>query len=394
MRGQSRRIKGVLGVFGIALIAIVVVAIYKYQTREVFWSEEWEDSYCSQFGKSYTSGGVIDYMGSYIYFCDNQTKKRNLICVDQNCSHKEESGSSCGAYIDASVFGGVALRGNHLLYIANSSKNYDMCSLYSADLEGKNRKKIADFIKMDMIFDVLYHQNMVFISYYNEADRNGEELTYGIYAYDFKAKKAWSFYEKKVTGVAADGMALSGNSLYVSYVYPDATKEDILKHKEDEEYEKKIQKCCIVKLNLEDGSLEKEIEGFGNNNKLLFVNGNLFYSRFSSENQNWIVCYEESQDVSQEIEKNADRIAILGSEDDAYFQEYDSDLNKCKYFLYDIKEKKWKELGAGKFIPESFFGDYVYGYLDGELSYLKSKDFYAGDTGNVVTYNTVWKGEE
>lgn len=389
---RKRKIILLICLIALAVISVLIFAVKTYRDKKqnALWSSDWEDSFCSQFGRSYTENGVLYHSGSYLRFCDNASGEDNLICVDQSCSHKGSRGSACGAYIDASIVGGVAIRGNHLLYVADSSDDYGLCSLYAADLEGKDRSKIGDLTRMDIILDVLYHENMVYVSYMQFMSEGEAETVYGIYAYDLEQRKGHELFQEEGNGFAPDGLAMGEKVLYMSYAYSDASKEDILAHSEDEEFDKNHTKFCVKGLDPVSGEVRESLEGYGNNNVLLYVQGHLFYTKGMD-----LYIYSESDSSSQKINEEGDLVALLGSRDGkAYFRGADRETNELLCLSYDIDTGKWTEQGTGDFFPEGISGDCLYGRdASSSLGWLSLEDFEKGDVSKVTVYESQWQEE-
>ena len=152
MKGKRKKFiaGGVLLVI-LAVGAAVGVKSYQDKMKNRLWSSKWEDSFCNLHNNNYMANGILYEQDCYIRFCDNASGKDDLICVDQNCSHEASKDSSCGAYVYASGLAGMAIRGNHIMYIAASKEDYGKCELYVANLEGKERKKLADLMEADVI---------------------------------------------------------------------------------------------------------------------------------------------------------------------------------------------------------------------------------------------------
>lgn len=389
MKGKRKNIF-LICFIGLAVVAVLTFAVKTYRDKKQneLWSLDWEDSFCSQFGRSYTENGVLYHSGSYLRFCDNASGEDNLICVDQSCSHKASGDFACGAYIDASIIGGVAIRGNHLLYIADSSDNYGLCSLYAANLEGKERSKIDDLTKIDMIFDVLYHGNMVYVSYMQDLREKESAMVYGIYAYDLEQREGHELFREEGNGFAPDGIAMGEKMLYISYAYSDASKEDILAHSEDEEFDKAHTKACVKGLDPVSGEVRESLDGFGNNNILLYVQGNLFYTKDQD-----LYIYSESDGSSMKINEKGDFIALPGSCDGkAYFRGYNEKTKELLCLSYNIDAGEWTEQSTGSFWPEGISGDCLYGSdASGSTGWMSLKDFEKGDISEMTVYESQWE---
>ena len=394
---QSNKTKLVFALVAVialaAIVRAVVVRTGRGTEKDAFWSEEWEDSLCDQTGDNYMENGVLHMVGSehtngtYLRFSNNATGKDDLICVDQNCSHEASKDSSCGAYISASVVGGVAIRGNHIFYIANTLDAYGKFSLYVANLEGKARKKMGALPKMDLICDVLYHKNMVYITYLSKLSEEQDDLAYGLYAFDLKTQKGKQFFQGQGNGAVADGIAMGDKWLYFSYGMSEATKDDILQHSEDAEYEKKHTKLCVKAIDPVSGKVQKELDGFGNDCVLLFAQGQLFYSKGED-----LYAYSEQEDTSTKINEKGDLIALLSqNRKQIYFRGTAAEGNDLALVSYQSNNKEFKEQNVGSFFPVAVAGKYVYGFGEsGDTAWILLDDLEQGNLSKVHDYQSQW----
>lgn len=376
----------------IIILAGTVMGVKSYQDKmkNRLWSSKWEDSFWSQSGRNYTENGILYQQDSYIRFCDNTSDKDDLICVDQNCSHEASKDSSCGAYVYASVLAGIAIRGEHMMYIADSKDGYGRCALYVADLEGKGRKKIGNLMKTDLVYDVLYHKNMIYISYMRMENDKQDVSVYGIYAYDLQKRKGRNLFRNTGNGYSPDGMVMGDKLLYISYAYSDASKEEILAHREDQQFDKKHVKMCVNGLDPKSGKVRKVLDGFGNNSVLMYKKGHLFYTKDKD-----LYCYFEKKDSAEKINEKGDYIAIPGGQETkAYFRALDPKTGKFICVIYDITAGKWTSQVTDSFFPEAIRGDYIYGTDSSNiLARLSLKEMEKGDVSQIHTYESQWDAE-
>lgn len=391
MKGKRKKFiaGGVLLVI-LAVGAAVGVKSYQDKMKNRLWSSKWEDSFCNLHNNNYMANGILYEQDCYIRFCDNASGKDDLICVNQNCSHEASKDSSCGAYVYASGLAGMAIRGNHIMYIAASKEDYGKCELYVANLEGKERKKLADLMEADVICDVLYHDNMIYVSYLQtQKDGQGSDI-YGIYAYDLDKRKGYELFRKEGNGYCPDGMAMGDKWLYISYAYSDASKDEILAHSEDQQFEKNHMKTCVKGIDPVSGNVKKSLDGFGNNNVLLYKQGYLFYTKDQD-----LYCYSEESDSVEKINKKGDYIALTGGpEGKAYFRASDPKTGKLICAVYDIVDGRWSSQVTDPFFPEAVCGDNVYGSDSTDnLAWMPLKAVEKGDVSQVHAYESQWNAE-
>lgn len=390
MKGKQKKII----ICGILLVLLVgaVIGIKSYQDRmkNRLWSSKWEDSFWNLNNENYMTDGILRQQDSYIRFCDNSTGKDDLICVDQNCSHEASKDSACGAYIYASQLAGIAIRGSHIMYVADSKDDYGKYALYVADLEGKDRRKLADLMQADQVYDVLYHGSMVYISYL-QMEKDGQESTvYGIYAYDLQEKRGQNLFQEEGNNYTPDGMAMGEKWFYISYAYSDAAKDDILAHSENREFEKEHVRNCVKALDPVSGKVKESLDGFGNNNVLLYKNGYLFYTKDQD-----LYRYSEQNGSVEKINEKGDYIAMTGgAEGKAYFRMADPKTGKLMCAVYDIADGKWSSQVTEPFFAKAVRGDHVYGMdEEGNPAWIPLKAMEKGYVSKIHVYKSQWDAE-
>lgn len=395
---EKSRKKWMAGIgIGVVCIVALIVGIRHYcanKADSVLAGMETEDDIVCKNGFQYMKTGMLYCSGDFIRFCDNESGQDGLICTDKNCSHGKGSKSECGARINAGVCGGVIKRGDSLYYIADEeSGDMGKCFLFSANLEGKDRKKLAELTQMDLISDVICHDNKIYISYKETPfDEKAEEAA-GVYVYDLESGKGKKLFYLKGTNTDIYGMVFGEKDLYVSYAYSTASKEEILENRTDETFEETHRKMLVTRIDVTTGEQIKSFEGHAGNSTLLYVDGKVFYSVDQKP-----CYYDEKTKVTEKIESQELLPVYSNSQKYVYYTGYDSETQEAVYYRYDVKKKALEKMGTGDFIPSAVIdgtvylletdekGDDHYGFAD--VGIFKKKD-----TSSKTIYESVWKEE-
>lgn len=397
---MNKRIVGIVGVVFVLLISFLVLFhLLSNGKKQDTGSEsesasEWKDSYCSVFQVNYMEDGMIyiagDNRGSQIRYCDNSSFYDGVICTDKTCKHSTASDSSCSARV-SSASGGVARRGDSLYFFMQDDEEgvYD---LYRSDLTGKNRVSLCEIKNLDMLMDVFYHKNMIYYSYCELDINDNDHRVLHVCGFDIETQEEQQLYELDSTQAIIQGMNLQDNILYVSVIYNDATNEELLEHKDEEEFEQKHQHCEIIGINCETGEEVLAVEGTASNRTFFVIQGKLICHK-----GNGICCYELDT-LQESIVSDQDYSAIY-SDSDSYAYYLDCETRDGKdvyvYFQYDPKENKWTTLGESSTYYYALVGDHAYGDVESEDGtstdrvHLSKNDFLSGNFDNESRYERI-----
>lgn len=330
------------------------------------------DAVCLSGGDSYTDQGILYFDDHFIRFVNAETGMNSVICTDANCRHEDSRNSECGAYIGGGGCSGLVQRGERIYYLIYDDESEKQI-LYSANLQGKDRTKIAELIKMNNVVDVIYHGQTVLISYVN-MDYEGDGLdTCGIYGYDMEKKEGKQYYQREGNGSAINSLLLRGDILYFSYHGSDATKEEILEHSEDEVFESEHKETVIKGIRLEDGEEVVSTEGYGSNCVLPYCDGKVFYTK---DDINYY--YDEKSKENVEINKE-NLVPVYSAIDGNVLFIGSGDVGKNLFLQYDPDQLELKTLGESDLYPIAVLEKKTYVLLeDGEYGVLDTQDFLQG----------------
>ena len=175
----------------------------------------------------------------------------------------------------------------------------------------------------------------------------------------------------------------------MSYVCSNVSNSVVLKHKSDKYYERKHSRKFVKGLDVKSGKEKVSLDGYGNNNTLLYVSGKLFYNAGKDN-----LYYDENTGETQKI--SGDNLIPVKSTDKqyAYFMSYDKKTKKRTYLRYDTSNDEMNIIAQGDYILCAVYEDKVYlSNAEGEkteYSYIALYDFVKGDITGVKKYKSMW----
>jgi hypothetical protein len=211
-------------------------------------------------GKAYSSDGVLHNEQGYMYYLDAETSQDDLICNDSSCNHKKDS---CSAYFDAIYTSGIIEDDSIVLVTDYGGEQYGDICLYSADLNGTNRKKTTKFKQtMQAIENIYIDSDYVIVSYYNQYDENMEETelpSAGLYVYDRATGSGMNLVMIEMWNSRIPSFALVEDTLYFSYLGFTITKEEAILHEEDSDYFEEHKVSAVYSVPLGEDCEKKSI---------------------------------------------------------------------------------------------------------------------------------------
>ncbi len=375
-----------IGIIGILIFLAVAGLVYgRYRKGRQGNGESGQfsalpDSVCLFGDNCYTDQGMLYFNDHFIRFANAETGTDSVICTDANCRHEDARDSECGAYLGGGGCSALVQRGERIYYLIYDGETEKQI-LYSADLQGKDRTKIAELIKMDTVANVIYHDQMILMSYVNIDYEGKEPDTCGIYGYDMEKKEGKLYYQREGNGSAINSMLLLGNILYFSYHGSDARKEEILKHSEDEAFETEHSKTEVKAICLDDGKEITSFEGYGSNCVLPYCSGKVF---FTKDDCNYY--YDEGSKESVKISE--DNLApVYSLVDGKVFYIASAKTGKYQYLQYDPEQSKMETLGESDLYAVAVLKKKTFVLLeDGGYGVLDTKDFLQGKYSELTRF--------
>lgn len=331
---------------------------------------------------TYSKKAKMTIAGNYISYIDPVSAKEKLICNDMNCLHKDAK--TCGAVVDGVVFGAIHREGKKIYYIADAdTEKIGECSLFEADLDGKNRKKIASLMNANTIMSAIYTEKYIYISYVKDSEED-EKSCAAIYAFDRKKKSGKVIYQIDKVSAQIGYMILSDGILYASTGYSDASAKEIKKHKKDIRFINKHFERNLMALRLKDSKVVHTIDSTGSG-FFQIREHKVFYSSAKA-----VYCYDIYTKKNYKI-ANDDKILIFSDKKESNTLYFRDDKN---YYRYDIRKKTWHIIAkADVFFVEAMIGDWVYGFISSskagqgsESGIIKRSDF---EKGNITKMKKV-----
>lgn len=201
--------------------------------------------------ETYGREGMFYTEHNRIYFTDAVTGESEIICDNAACTHGREE---CSAYFDGITY--VALNGDKLLLVTGegAEKAGDMY-LYEADVNGTNRKKLANLGNMQSIWQVMFQEDVIIISFFNSYDDNMEpmeENIAGIYVYDLNSNTGEVLWQKQAYNAIASEFVYYKDIVYFYVFYYDITVEELLQHGAQSDFAKERRKAELCSVNRKD----------------------------------------------------------------------------------------------------------------------------------------------
>lgn len=179
---------------------------------------------------TYTDSGVFYITGDgLLAFMDSESQMETVVCDRPGCAHDDKD---CYAYFGAFAY--ACIEGDSLLILSpyGMEKVGDMF-LYTADLNGANRKQIFQFDgAIDTIMQVLFTEDYVVISCVNNMDENYEMLDYNhaaLWVYDRNAGTAKEYWKKDAYGACINTVTIKENQMYFYTDYSDFNRQEYAK---------------------------------------------------------------------------------------------------------------------------------------------------------------------
>lgn len=210
--------------------------------------------------RTYGREGSFYSENNRIYFLDAATGESDIICGDATCTHKREE---CSAYFDGVSY--VALEGDHLLIVTTygGDNGWDM-QLYTADVDGSNRKHVAELGFMLSIYQVIFTEDKIIASFWNSVDENMapmDENYAGIYVFDRKTNTGEVVWSKKAFNAIAAKLNYYNDVVYFDAFYFDVTMDEVAEYGQQSNYLEERKKYELCALDLTDKSVTVIQEG-------------------------------------------------------------------------------------------------------------------------------------
>lgn len=224
------------------------------QNHPVAESENNEVLWTNSLGtRTYGREGSFYNESNRVYFLDAATGEADIICDDITCDHKSKE---CSARFEGVTY--TALEDDHLILVTSHGEDYLWnLAVYEADVNGGNRKKLGDFGTMLSVHQMLFMEDKIIASYWNDMDENLEpmdENRASIAIYDRKTNTSKVVWEKQALNAITSDLQYYNDVVYFSVFYFDVTMEEVTQYGERSDFVTDRQRFELHALNLKDGS--------------------------------------------------------------------------------------------------------------------------------------------
>ena len=216
------------------------------ENNEVLWTN-------SLGTRTYGREGSFYNESNRVYFLDAATGEADIICDDITCDHKSKE---CSARFEGVTY--TVLEDDHLILVTSHGEDYLWnLAVYEADVNGGNRKKLGDFGTMLSVYQMLFMEDKIIASYWNDMDENLEPMDENracIAIYDRKTNTSKVVWEKQALNAITSDLQYHNGVVYFSVFYFDVTMEEVTQYGERSDFVNDRQRFELHALNLKDGS--------------------------------------------------------------------------------------------------------------------------------------------
>lgn len=259
MKNGKKKGKIILGVTALAAALAVAAGMFFYRSGKKK-TDSLNNRYCpTMFGNlNYSDNGVFYYGNNGISYLDAETGREVSICTKAGCRHED---TSCPAKVEALYRTGIVYDGKKLYYISDSDAQ-ELESLYltECDINGSNKKKLADFEGLQSPQAIAYYGDYVIIAYMNGFDwKKREEISNreaGIYVYNRKTKEGGKIYHSTEWANLVSSLDVIDGDIYFCRSYSPLSEEEIMRQEAEESGEVLTEVDELYRVPLEGGETE------------------------------------------------------------------------------------------------------------------------------------------
>ncbi len=315
---------------------------------------------------------------NFLRFQDVDSGLDVLICDKPDCEHNRES---CPAYFDAIVYG-VAWDEDGLLVVTDEGADrYGELFIYETAENGGERKQIAAYDNMQTVMNVLFTEEIIVISYYNQYDENLEWLdTFeaGIVVYDRNTGESRTIWSKEGWNAMAYMLSMFSGEISFYALYYDLTEEEVTAHESDSAYlsEHLHMEAYLSDIEGENVRLIKE------NVMDMGADGERIYYRVDDI----VYVYDPGSGSEQETAWDVSGFYHTYAEGQQIMAGYDSETKEILFYVYEDETGTIRYLGASQQMPiYAVFDNVTYAYVYNEnyeglqFAYCSTEDFLKGN---------------
>lgn len=333
------RAKKIVGIIVLAVIILLAVLFFLYRSSQTS-GEALDNWFCSSsFGNwNYSDDGMFFYGSDGISYFDASSGKSVFICTKAGCQHEEES---CPAKVEAIYCSGIVYDGNKLYYVSSSGdQDYKSLNLTECDINGENRKKLADFPDIQSPTAVAYYQEYVVVAYENGFDLEKSENLWnreaGIYVYNRTTEKGEVIYSEKAGENSILSLTVIEGEIYFCRNYSTLSDEEVMQQDASDQL-----RSCLYCISLDGGEAEEICDGLSTLTAgVSSVDGQIVFSTDSGlqvydRDTKKVSLIKEQENISLITSRLSDDVAVMQqaiqedqAEYDVYLYDEDGTLEK------------------------------------------------------------------
>lgn len=358
--------------------------------------ESFDDIYVSRFFSSFVPGGMC-YLNSedgLIHFFDAESGTDIILCSNPNCTHKKNTtgkGISCDAYYGSKVYSPIMTSDKLIILSAPEDNMLFDCIIYTADLDGRNRKEVTRLENVQNIGDIAYMNDLVAVCFWADLDDEKKEYSGDVFSYGKLEKRHSGVYIVNIktgaTSLVVDledkysalthNCSFCNDTLYYGSMYFEK-EVDYSNYTNETEYYDDVRKYSIQELHAYNMKTEEDLVIWKGNNELIegynkgiyVITGDDDITVYNEGREKTKIRYEDltPQGVlhrSFQIYPYGD---ILYMCDGKYFWSKDCDTGEIRYVADGSLNERgitWIHAITGKWV---YFGISVNGMLENYVS--------------------------
>lgn len=220
------------------------------------------------FGYGYGEKGVVYSIEGVGHFFDAESGNSSVLCTKPDCKHMKSYfgyDSTCDAYWGSNVSGSF-LYGDKLIYITCSDEDDDSHNvlldkyLMESDIDGKNRRKLADLPNFEIVRDLSVKGNLLAIGYVRQSDpENINDVIVGRLEKDIAGVVLINLDTKEITNICQAeeynamfyGLSVTEDSVYYTLSYS-TEKVEFTEQTDSYDYVGAMKKSLVTEIHRAD----------------------------------------------------------------------------------------------------------------------------------------------
>ncbi len=169
---HQKRFRLVAGIVAGTAIILALMSFFYLKSQKPLSPNE---KVVSVFNQTFNNDGILFEKNGLLHFVDAKSGKDIVLCDKPNCPHESYSFGNpnpvCNAAINGAFMNGYAIYGDRLYFVAQTDgKGIFNKEVYQADVNGANRKRIAELENVEFIENVTYVDEYLLVPYITQND--------------------------------------------------------------------------------------------------------------------------------------------------------------------------------------------------------------------------------